>query len=78
MFIVLRNSDTIDLTEQGNENEQLRTLYDQYNYSDMLAFNTIEGDLTIIEPVITESSTAALKRKHEADNENEKNHGIVI
>jgi len=34
--------------------------------------------LTIIEPVITESSTAALKRKHEADNENEKNHGIVI
>jgi hypothetical protein len=68
MFIVLRNSDTIDLTEQGNENEQLRTLYDQYNYSDMLAFNTM----------ITESSTAALKRKHEADNENEKNHGIVI
>jgi hypothetical protein len=43
-----------------------------------MVFNIIEGDLTIIEPLITESSTAALKRKHELDDENENNHGIMI
>ena len=47
-----------DLTEQGNELKTLK-FYHRYNYAKMLTFNTIEGDLSW---VVTESSTAALKR----------------
>ena len=44
----------------------------------MLTFNAIEGDLTIIELGDHGIFHCCIKKKHEIDDENESNRGIMI